>query len=205
MVILFTTILVSFLGSVHPGPLNVSVVSTALEKGKKGAIYLAIGGIIPEFIYSTIAAEGVMYFLRNLLFFNLLRWAMVIILLYFSATILWNQTARSIKKPEIKAGKLFLKGFILSILNPQLLLFWMLIVLYYQSFNLLKMSTHFDTVMFVLGTGIGAFLLNFVYAQWAVSYKDFIFKNIKMVTLRQITAISFIIMAIFQVYKIFFG
>lgn len=203
MIILILTAIISFLGSVHPGPLNIAVVSTTLNNNLKSGIIVALGGIIPEFIYSGLAAEGVLFFQHNQLVFNLLRWLLVVILVILAALAFFEKEKTS--KTKDFSAKLFFKGFILSILNPQLILYWLLVVVYYQNFDRLNIKTSSDKVFFMLGASLGAFLLNYLYARWSFAKKSYIFKSFNKKIINQIAGISFLVMALFQVYKILYS
>jgi threonine/homoserine/homoserine lactone efflux protein len=50
------------MGSLQPGPLNMSVVQLSLHDNPKGALKMNVGGCIPEFVYSLLAAEGLVIF-----------------------------------------------------------------------------------------------------------------------------------------------
>lgn len=202
MIIFITTLFISFLGSVHPGPLNVSVVETSLKSSLRAAVIMALGGIVPELIYSAIAVEGIMFFERNKVVIYTLQWLMVIVLLFMAINLFFTKP-KPIKE-TVMASNYFLKGFVLSALNPQLLVFWILIVLYYQNFPLLKIDNLFEKLGFILGTATGAFMLNYGYAKWAFAKKDFIFSRINLKLFNYLIAGSFLAMAVFQVIKLVF-
>jgi threonine/homoserine/homoserine lactone efflux protein len=200
LILFITTFIISFLGSIHPGPLNVSVVETTLTTGLKAGLIMAIGGCIPEFIYSWLAVEGSMLFQRNKLIFNGLQWAMVFILICMGVFTIFAKE-KPVKNKVIKAS-LFFKGFLLSAFNPQLIVFWLLIIIYFQKFDFLAIHSAIDKVVFVLGTGVGAFLLNFLYANWSFAKKDYIFKHINQKIFNLLIGFSFIFMALFQLFKL---
>ncbi len=198
--IFFIVFIISFLGSVHPGPLNVSVVEITLKNSLKSGLIMATGGVIPEFIYSWLAIEGTLFFQRNRVIFNGLQWAMVLVLIAMGMATIFSKN-KEIKTTIVSSG-LFLKGFLLSILNPQLLVFWLLITVYFQGIEFLQIDTIFEKIAFVLGTGIGAFALNYLYAIWANSKKDFIFKHINQKLFNLLVGGSFLVMAVFQIVKL---
>jgi threonine/homoserine/homoserine lactone efflux protein len=203
LVLFFATFIISFLGSIHPGPLNVSVVEITLKNSLKAGLIMAFGGVIPEVIYSWIAVEGVLFFRTNQLIFNILRWAMVGILLVM-AVLAINAKSKNIKNKEVAANSFF-KGLFLSMLNPQLIVFWLLIVVYYQGFELLKIDSIFDKIAFILGAALGAFALNYLYASWAFAKRDFIFKHINQKLFNLLIGGSFIAMAILQIIKLIYN
>jgi threonine/homoserine/homoserine lactone efflux protein len=202
MLVFIATFLISFLGSVHPGPLNVSVVELTLKNSLKAGILMAFGGIIPEIIYSFLAVEGILFFQSNLYIFKILQWVMVAILLIM-AIIVINAKEKTVKPQSVGVNS-FIKGFLLSALNPQLIVFWILIVVYYQGIPMLQIASNFDKFSFILATATGAFTLNYIYAKWAYAKRDFIFKHINQKRFNLLIGASFIAMAIFQIIKLIY-
>ena len=55
--VLLFTIIVSFLGSLQLGPVNLSVIRTTLTSSIRQAKWVAFGGVVPEIIYSFLALQ----------------------------------------------------------------------------------------------------------------------------------------------------
>jgi threonine/homoserine/homoserine lactone efflux protein len=201
IIIFFIVFIISFLGSIHPGPLNVSVVEITLKNSLKSGLVMALGGVIPEFIYSWFAVEGTLFFQRNHVIFHSLQWLMVVVLLVMGLATILSKNKNI--KTEIAQSGLFVKGFLLSILNPQLLVFWLLICVYFQGIEFLNIDNNFKKIAFVMGTGLGAFALNYLYAMYAFAKKDFIFQHINQKLFNILIGSSFLAMAIFQIVKLF--
>jgi threonine/homoserine/homoserine lactone efflux protein len=213
LLIFVVTFNISFLGSVHPGPLNLSVIQTTLQKNITNALFVAIGGVIPEIIYGLMAIEGVLFFEKNPAIFQIMQWAVVPILLILGIMNLLKKSKKSDNKAieNFKAIDLIdkyhlfaeiPKGFILSIFNPQLCPFWTVILINYQNYNYLKINELSNKIAFVLGASIGAFALNYLYARIAESKKDLIFGYINIQKVDIILGITFIGMAILQTIKL---
>lgn len=207
------TFIISFLGSVHPGPLNLSVIQTTLQKNITNALFVALGGVIPEIIYGLMAIEGVLFFERNPTIFQIMQWAVVPILLILGVLNLIKKSKKSDEesienfKVVDLIGKYHLlaeipKGFVLSIFNPQLCPFWIVILINYQNYDYLKINGLTEKISFVLGASIGAFALNYLYARIAESKKDLIFGYINIQKVDIILGITFIGMAILQTIKL---
>lgn len=203
MLIFLITFFISFVGSIHPGPLNLSVIQTTLQKGISSALLLAFGGVIPEIIYGYLAVEGVMIFEKYPIIFQIMQWAVVPILL-----VLGLQQIIASRKPkqEIKYSKTInngsIKGFLLSLFNPQLLPYWIIILINYQNYNFLKISELSDKLFFVLGTSTGAFSLNYLYAYIADKQKERIFRYLNENRFEQIIGWTFIGMSLLQIIKL---
>ena len=208
MLIFLITFIISFLGSIHPGPLNLSVIQITLRKNLSLGLLMALGGIIPEIIYGYLAVEGVMIFEKYPIIFELMKWAVVPILLimgYLELTKMKkNNDINEYIFEEISSEKrkFFSKGFFLSLFNPQLLPFWIVILVNYQNHNYLKISDLSDKIWFILGASTGAFILNYVYARVASMKREQIFRTLNQNRFEQLIGWTFLGMGILQVVKL---
>ena len=210
MLVFLITFIISFIGSIHPGPLNLSVIQTTLQKGFYSALLLAFGGVIPEIIYGYLAVEGVMLFEKYPKVFSVMNWTVIPILLGLGIQqILHSEKSKQFVKPlKIVEGTALkgasTRGFFLSLFNPQLLPYWIVILINYQHYNFLKISDFSDKLFFVLGTSTGAFTLNYVYAYLAFKQREKIFKYLNQSHFEQIIGWTFVVMGILQVIKLVF-
>ena len=208
MLIFLITFIISFLGSIHPGPLNLSVIQITLRKNLSLGLLMALGGIIPEIIYGYLAVEGVMIFEKYPIVFEIMKWAVVPILLGMGFLELTkkkkNNNINDYAFEEIISEKwqTFSKGFLLSLFNPQLLPFWIVILVNYQNHEFLKISELSDKIWFILGTSTGAFALNYIYARIAVVKQEQIFRTLNQNHFEQLIGWTFISMGFLQVLKL---
>jgi threonine/homoserine/homoserine lactone efflux protein len=211
MLIFLITFLISFIGSIHPGPLNLSVIQTTLQKSLTAALLMAFGGVIPEIIYGYLAVEGVMIFEKYPIVFKVMQWAVVPILLFLG--IQQIIASRQIKKEIISSQNITqgastrgasTRGFFLSLFNPQLLPYWIVILVNYQNYESLRISDLSDKIFFVLGTSTGAFALNYVYAYIAHTQREKIFKYLNQNRFEQIIGWTFVGMGFLQIVKLVF-
>ena len=207
MLIFLITFFISFVGSIHPGPLNLSVIQTTLQKGFSSALLLAFGGVIPEIIYGYLAVEGIMIFEKYPIVFKVMQWAVVPILLFLGIQqIMASRKPKQIIKPsktaQTTSKAIPIRGFLLSITNPQLLPYWIVILINYQNYNFLKIRELSDRLSFVLGASTGAFALNYVYAYIAYSQKEKIFKYLNESHFEQIIGWTFVVMGLLQGIKL---
>ena len=165
------TFVISFLGSVHPGPVNLSVVQATLRRGYRTGLWLAAGGCVPEILYGLLAVQGVRLFERWPGLFAGLKIAVVPVLLGLGLWTIWRTYHPDFGEAKPKTSSdgqySFGRGFVLSLLNPQLLAFWVVILVWYHGHPLLRVSSAARQVAFVAGTSLGAFGLLWVYARLA--------------------------------------
>lgn len=208
MLIFIITFFISFVGSIHPGLLNLSVIQITLRKSLYAGLLMALGGIIPEIIYGYFAVEGVMIFEQYPIVFEVLKWAVVPILLVMGFLELTkNRKNNSIndytfEKVASENWQIFSKGFFLSLFNPQLLPFWIVILVNYQNYEYLKISELYHKIWFVLGTSMGAFALNYIYAHIASVKREQIFRTLNQTRFEQLIGWTFVAMGLIQVLKL---
>jgi threonine/homoserine/homoserine lactone efflux protein len=221
MLIFLITFLISFIGSIHPGPLNLSVIQTTLQKSLTPALLMALGGVIPEIIYGYLAVEGVMIFEKYPIVFKVMQWAVVPILLFLgiqqiiasrqtkkeiisSQNITQGASTRGASTRGASTRGASTRGFFLSLFNPQLLPYWIVILANYQNYESLRISDLSDKILFVLGTSTGAFALNYVYAYIAHTQREKIFKYLNQNRFEQIIGWTFVGMGLLQIVKLVF-
>lgn len=154
----------SFFGSLQLGPVNLYVIDTALHKNKKSAFWVAFGGIIPEFIYCSLAVYSKTYFTSSPAIFIVFKILLISILLVFGMNYLFKKNKPLQPKPhiettEISKSKHFFKGLMLAMLNPQLLTFWIIVMVFFDSISYLEIKSEFDKIAYIIGAGFGALIL----------------------------------------------
>ena len=163
-IIFFFSAIASFTGSLQLGPVNLYVIDTALNQNKKSAIWVSFGGAIPEFIYCALAVYAGDYLMSNPTTFFIFK-ILLILLLIIIAVIYFLKKYKPkeinvVKSVEYKKSiQFFTKGFGLAILNPQLLPFWVFILVYFNTIYFLNVLSELDKIAFFFGAGFGAFIL----------------------------------------------
>ncbi len=200
IIIYFVTAIISYLATIPPGPLSVFVVHTTLQKNIKIALWVALGGVLCESTYAYLATEGVMFFDKYPIVKYWMQWAIIALLLLIG-TITFFQKNTKIKHENIALnGRFFsfLKGISLSLFNPALLPFWVVVLLSYQQYDFLKIDSFFEKICFVFGAGTGTFLLVYSYASIANKKRDVVFKYLTDSRLNKLIGSIFIGLALWQ-------
>jgi len=116
------------LGAAVPlGPINILIMNQALKNYKFG-IAIGFGAMSADAIYLSMILIGVLSFIHNPFFLNLLGILGALFLLYLAVTILRNKnkpidvTDDKISSKDI--FKLYSHGFILTLFNPYTIAFW---------------------------------------------------------------------------------
>jgi len=194
---------ISFWGSLQLGPVNVCVIQTALAHGKRQALMVATGGALPEIIYASLAVWGAGFIDKYPQLLNIFGWLVIVILLVLGIYYFFKPYHEKQINPSAGAG--FLKGFSLAMFNPQLFPFWLAVLVYMK--NLVDFKSNYllsPYVFFVLGTAVGAWLLLFLFANLAISYKKKLNKLLKS-NLNKIVGVLFIVLAMIELVRRIIG
>lgn len=149
---------VSFVGSIPPGTLNLLVLQLGLENKFRAALRFALAVAIVEYPYAWIAVAFEGWVTSSPLVqdnFKLLAAAVMVILGLLG---LW--TARAPSSATVKLQKSgFVRGLILSLLNPQAIPWWIGMTAYLKAQGWIFLDTPFRLHAYVLGTSVGALVL----------------------------------------------
>lgn len=194
--------LISFIGSLQPGLLNMGVLYTGYHRSKSAAIRMAIGGVVPEIIYSSISimlyskAAEYTYLKEGL--------SMLFIPLLFLAGIyLFRKKARKETSHSWKSND-FKNGFMIGMVNPLLVPFWLIWVQQVVQRGYLKLDNLAAQMAFVIGTAFGALLLLLIVAFFTVKYKDQLERTLEG-KINKLLGIICIILAFVELFRLLIG
>ncbi len=148
----------SFLGSLPPGTLNVLVLQMGLERKVKQAMRFALAVAIVEYPYAWIAVKFEHYITsapQLVKYFHLTGALVMITIGIFNLISAQKPTELTVKFQE--SG--FVKGLILSLLNPQAIPFWVAVTAYLKIQHWIELSTPFQIHSYVFGTSVGVLAL----------------------------------------------
>ncbi len=202
-ILFLLVVLISFVGSIQLGAVSMAVIQTTLSRSRSAGIWVALGGSIPEFIFSFIALKGLLFLQQNQ---SIIDWLNLLIIPIFLLLGLYNffqKEADNDEETVIENSKNFdfAKGFSLGMLNPQLLPFWFFSLVYISKY--FSINTLSAKYAFVLGTGVGAFAILTVFAQLTHLYHLRIRKILQNYSINRLMSFVFISLALIQAIKFF--
>ncbi|MDI1233510.1 MAG: LysE family transporter [bacterium] len=207
ILIFLASVLASFIGSLQLGPVNIFVINTALNKNRTNAYWVAFGGVIPEFIYCGLAVYCGSYFINNPGFFLVFK-ILLIILLFTVGVIYFFKKHKPVElqslhiRVEGSKSQHFMKGFALAGLNPQLLPYWMFVMVYFNSIKFLILKSEIEKLAYIFGAGFGAFCLLLLIIITIDRFKEKVLKYINNKYYYKVLSILFIAIAIQQLIKL---
>jgi threonine/homoserine/homoserine lactone efflux protein len=153
----------SFVGSIPPGTLNLTVLQLGLEHKMKIAMRFAVAAALVEYPYAWIAIRFQDLILRSpgmLANIEIIS-ALLLIILGVTNLIAAGKSAQVLSRIS-NSG--FRRGVVLSILNPMALPFWIGVTAYLKSMNVIFLGSEVEVHSYLLGITLGAFVLLLVVA-----------------------------------------
>lgn len=202
------TAIISFLGSLQLGIVNLTVIRTAITHHFKAAVFVAVGGCLPEFFYGWLAISGIeIPFIQT----HIKTLSILLIFLFLAIGIYYilkknNSENIEIKKADYFSDQFFLKGLALSFINFQLLPFWLVMSIQLQQFKIIQSFSFAEKIAFSSGATVGAFLLLYLAAYLSYRNKNFFTDRLfKKYNLNKFFGFLFIGLAVLQIFKLLFS
>lgn len=194
------TTIISFIGSVQPGPVNLTVVETTLSRNFKMGVWVAISGTLPEIFYSVIALKSHVILSKNPTILEILKLGIIPFFLIIGIHRLYLSAKPNKNFNQTTPPKEIFGVYINGILNPQLLPFWLLVLGYLNTF--LNFNSFYSQISFVLGAALGAFLILLIFAYLAQRFQIKLYSLFLRYSIEKIIGLFFISMAFFQILKL---
>ena len=202
--VLFLGILVSFIGQLPLGNVNIAATQLNVQESQKNAWKFAAGLVVIEVTYLRLALTGINWIITNKLLFIILGWTTVALFMILGvASFLAARKQSEDKKALMLNNKLdrFLLGLSISAVNPVQIPFWLTWSLYLINAKMLH-PVAVEYNVFTIGAGIGTLsgLAVYIYGgKWAIQKMK---ANNK--SLNKFMGIVFIVAAFLQLYKMIY-
>lgn len=202
--VFFTGMLISVLGSLPLGSLNVAAMQIGISENLKNAFKFSVGVMLVEVIYVRVSLTGMDWVVRNKTLFTVLEWATVVLFLVLgiSSFLAARKTAKA-KTSLLLNNKMdrFFLGAFMSAINPVQIPFWFLWSTYLLS-NKVLMPDGWQFTWYTIGIGIGTLMGEAIYifaGRWLMNKLKAGQRAINMVV-----GCVFIISAFIQLYRVAF-
>jgi threonine/homoserine/homoserine lactone efflux protein len=163
--IFFWGMLISFLGSLPLGTLNVAAMQIGIQESIQNALYFSLGSLFVEMIYVRISLIGVDWIRKRERLMKLMEWATLIIIIalatgsFIAASKGGAQTKNLLLQNNMNR---FILGMFLCAINPVQIPFWFgwSTVLFTKKI-LQPIKSQYNS--YIVGIGVGTFMGNCVF------------------------------------------
>jgi threonine/homoserine/homoserine lactone efflux protein len=189
---------ISFIGSFQPGPVNLQVLYSGFNGARKQALLCAVGGVLPEFVYCSMAMffhVKLQEYKFDFVWLKLLNISVLLLVgIYLLKSISTKEATSSTRQPGL------FSGFMAGMLNPFLLPFWLFVIFQSGYLEFLTLNEIPEQIAFIAGSGAGAFLFLYGMIIVAPRLRDSVEKKIKLNSNRIIGGIC-IILALTEIIR----
>lgn len=162
--VFFWGFLISFLGSLPPGTLNIVAMQISIEDGVKGALMFAVGRFLVEMIYVRISLVGINWVRKQKRLLKYLEWITILIVAAIAVGSFIAAASPQASKNvifDLNVPK-FVLGLILSAVSPVQIPFWFGWSTVLFAKNILKPNNAYYNI-YIVGIALGTFLANLIY------------------------------------------
>ena len=156
--------LISFLGSLPLGTLNIAAMQISISDGAWGAIQFSLGSLLAEMIYVRLSLVAMDWVRKNEFLFKILEWITLGIVIVLAVFSFHSAMSPSEKQNVFLSSTLpkVLLGFTMSAVSPAQIPFWFgwSTVLLSKKI-LLPVSKHYN--FYIVGIGLGTLIGNCVF------------------------------------------
>lgn len=166
-------LLISFLGSLPLGTLNVAAMQIGIQESVRHALYFSLGSLLVEMIYVRVSLVGVDWIRKQEKLMKAMEWFTLIIILALAAGSFMAAMAKSNEAKNVfleNTMHRFLLGMFMSAINPVQIPFWFgwSTVLFTKKI-LEPVKSQYN--MYIIGIGLGTLLGNCLFifgGKWLV-------------------------------------
>lgn len=197
--VLMISWIVSFLGSLPFGPINLVMIETTLKNSLRASFPFAIAAAMVEMGQSLVALYGSVFINQLIQSGPWLKLFGFFVFLILGLAFFFKKSQETAQRERHFNKNHFLKGLIVALLNPQAIPFWVLMLAFLHSAQLMNINVHssFAVVFaFILGAALGKLcaLMLFGLLSQRIIYKSSIVRN----HLNRIIGIILIAIGMFQ-------
>jgi len=148
----------SFLGSIPPGTLNLTILRLGMERKMDVAFRFAVAAALIEYPYAWIALIFEDWITSSTVIVNNFTLISALVMITLGVVTLRSATKPTTEVEPVRESG-FRKGIVLSILNPLAMPFWIGITAYLKSQGWISLETTGEIHSYLLGISLGAFAL----------------------------------------------
>lgn len=159
----FLAFVISYLGSIPPGVLNLTVIDIAMRRAMRAAFAFSLAAALIEFIQGLIALKFSEYLSMNP---QVDFYIQVFVIPVFLGLGIYYLLQKVPTDHEVEASNsnAFIKGALLSVVNPLAIPFWLIWATYLSQKGFPILDDGVNMYSFVIGISVGSFATLMTYA-----------------------------------------
>lgn len=187
LAVFFITLLISFVGSLPFGPINLVMIDTTLKNSLRAGFWFSFAAALVEMGQSLVALHGSSWLSREVYDSPWIKIVGFILFSLLGLLFLFKKNHDSTTVNNTSQKGFFVKGLVVASLNPQAIPFWVIILAYLQSAQISTVNSHSTTaniISFAVGAScgkLGALMLFGIMSQQIISRSSLIRNHINRI------------------------
>jgi threonine/homoserine/homoserine lactone efflux protein len=199
----FIGIFAAVLGALPLGASNIAVINTTLKQNASQAFKIAITAGIAEVMLSLYALHC-NTIVQNFINHNMwIQITIVVLLLVIGAFLFFKKQAQKQQKHRTLTESKYITGFFLGILNPPVLIYWIVAIGMINDNNyMLSLQSSLSVLfLFFFGIYLGKILTLYLYSRFSLLLKHRV-QNISLIV-NKVTGVFLIVIGLVQAIKLY--
>ncbi|MBK7474534.1 MAG: LysE family transporter [Haliscomenobacter sp.] len=166
LLVFFLVFIIGYLGTMPFGPINLSVIDTAISRSFRSAFFFSLAAAMVEVPQSLVALHFGLSVSRWIEESWIAKMLAVLVFVGMGAMFFLKKPQEEDKKSTAQGD--FLHGIFIAVINPQAIPFWVVVLAYLKTAQHLTLSTHMALQLilaFLLGVGFGKLFALLTYAR----------------------------------------
>ena len=189
----------SFIGSIPPGTINLSVLQLGLEQKIKIAMKFAVAAAIIEFPYAWIAVQFEAWITSAPVVLDNFQLITAIVMTVLGILNLWTVSKPSEVYEKFQQSG-FRRGIVIALLNPLAIPFWIGVTAYLKAQGWLEFSSSGLLYSYIFGISVGTLLLLTLYTFLANKLASMLKHS---VWLKRVPGITLLVLGVYAFYNYF--
>ncbi len=197
----FISFIFSFIGSIPPGTLNLTIIQLGLENRLAAALRFAFAAALVEYPYAWVAVKFEKLITSSPVITANLHLIASIVMIVFGIISLWQSSKKPSDVQTESQNSGFRKGLLLGLLNPLAIPYWIAITAYLKSQGWIDLASVVSLHAYFAGVFAGAFLLLVLFAYLAQKVMSAL-KNLPAI--RRVPGVTLVALEIFSLLQYVF-
>ncbi len=197
-------VLATFVGAIPLGTVNLSVINTTLKQNARSAMKIAIAAGVAEILLSLFALHCSTAFTK---FIDMHQWIQIsiVFVLMIIGVVLFLKKEQDATDKKSRFSSKYGTGFILGLLNPPVIIYWILAISYIDmNAAPLNMKSPLTSLfVFFSGVYLGKILTLYLYSRLSIIIKNRV-QNIAQ-SINKVMGVLLVVIGILQGAKLAFA
>ncbi len=155
LAIFFTTLLISFIGSLPFGPINLVLIDLTINYRLRSAYGFALAAALVEIAQSFLALWGSSWLWQLIHQSIWIKLAGFVFFLILGMVFFFRKEKGNTLSIENSQKSFFLKGLVVAALNPQAIPFWVIVLTFLSNASILDVTAE-SPILYIVSFNVGA-------------------------------------------------